>query len=166
MLYTPKYEFIVLADAGTPRWYRPLAAADPAAWENWLADVAAVYATLLQQEQQQHQPSAIHTTGTSATAATAFVQQHGAVLFNSSGSSSDLGSCIAAAAASGRDSWPAVARRGAGLNPVQQQQHLLEQLAEFMIDLACCMRWSNVNVDDDRLQTQDFKDKVCEHALW
>jgi hypothetical protein len=51
------------AGFGTPRWYRPLAAADPAAWEAWLADLAAVHCAQLQQQaeasqQQGQQPEA------------------------------------------------------------------------------------------------------------
>lgn len=80
---------------GTPRWSRPLAAADPAAWEQWLGQVTAAYAALVDASLTQHQQ-----------------QQH------------------------------------INLQP------LLHQLAEFVISLACSMRWANVNVDDDRLQTE------------
>ncbi|WIA20478.1 hypothetical protein OEZ85_004882 [Tetradesmus obliquus] len=90
---------------GTPRWSRPLAAADPAAWEAWLADMAAVYTAQLQQQAEAN-----------------------------------------------------------GLNNQQQQQQqqqpVLEQLADFTVSLACAMRWANVNVNDDRLQTSDFKQQV------
>lgn len=95
---------------GTPRWNRPLAAADPAAWEAWLADMAAVYTTQLQQQQQQQAAAVSH----------------------------------------------------ANNNHQQQlqQQPALEQLADFTVSLACAMRWANVNVNDDRLQTPDCKQQV------
>jgi hypothetical protein len=94
---------------GTPRWSRPMAAADPAAWEHWLANLTAVYADRLAHQQQQSQ------------------QHH------------------------------------------QQQQQpseqLLQELADFTICLACSMRWVNINVDDDRLQTPEFRERVltCLH---
>jgi hypothetical protein len=75
----------VSAGFGTPRWYRPLAAADPAAWERWLADLAAVYGAQLQQHAEGHQ------------------QQQQLLL-------------------------------------LQQSQPVLEQLADFTINLACAMR--------------------------
>jgi hypothetical protein len=42
------------------------------------------------------------------------------------------------------------------------EQPLLQQLADFMISLACGMRWVNVNVDDDRLQTPEFRERVLQ----
>jgi len=39
---------------------------------------------------------------------------------------------------------------------------LLQQLADFTICLACSMRWVNVNVDDDRLQTPEFRKRVLQ----
>jgi hypothetical protein len=75
-----------------------MAAADPAAWEHWLATLASVYTGLLAQQQQQHTADA--------------------------------------------------------------PRELLQQLADFTICLVCSMRWVNVNVDDDKLQTPEFRNKV------
>lgn len=90
----------VLAGFGTPRWYRPLAAADPAAWEAWLADVAAVYSALLQQQMDR------------------------AVRRPADASSEEA--------------------QGVDMELLgqaqQQQQPLQEQLADFIISLACAMR--------------------------
>lgn len=97
---------------GTPRWSRPMAAADPAAWEHWLANLTAVYADRLAHQQQQSQQQ--H-------------QQH--------------------------------------QQRQQPGEQLLQELADFIICLACSMRWVNVNVDDDRLQTPEFRQRVltCLH---
>jgi hypothetical protein len=101
-----------------------MSAADPAAWEQWLANIANVYAYLLanqlitQQQQQQQQESA------SAPAA-----------------------MVASAAATAAE------------------EGLLQQLADFTISLVCSMRWVNVNVDDDRLQTPEFRQKVLDCLL-
>jgi hypothetical protein len=97
------------AGFGTPRWSRPMAAADPAAWEYWLAKLTTVYADLLAQQLLLQQ------------------QQNGQLA-------------------------PAAA------------EQLLQQLADFTICLACSMRWVNINVDDDRLQTPEFRQRVL-HCL-
>jgi hypothetical protein len=78
---------------GTPRWSRPLAAADPAAWEQWLAGVTQVWAAGAEQQQQA-------------------------------------------------------------------QDALTQQLAEYVTALACSMRWANVNVSADEVQTPRFRTKV------
>ena len=96
-----------------------MSAADPAAWEQWLANFANVYSFLLARQliaQQQQQGS--HRGATAAVVAAA-----------------------AAAAA---------------------EEGLLQLLADFTISLVCSMRWVNVNVDDDRLQTPEFRQKVLE----
>jgi hypothetical protein len=79
-----------------------MAAADPAAWEHWLATLASVYTHLLAQQQQHH--------------------------------------------------------------AVDAPQELLQQLADFTICLVCSMRWVNVNVDDDKLRTPEYRNKVL-HCL-
>jgi hypothetical protein len=88
---------------GTPRWSRPLAAADPAAWEAFLADVGAVWAA----EEQ-----------------------------------------LIAQSAAASSSEPPLAQR----------------VTDLVVSLACCMRWANVNVDDDRVRTTDFRQAVL-HEL-
>jgi hypothetical protein len=63
----------------------------------------------------------------------------------------------------------------ASLTQQQQQQQkqimlepLLHQLADFIVALACSMRWANVNVDDDRLQSEvrasSSNGSCCEQA--
>jgi hypothetical protein len=86
-----------------------MAAAEPAAWEHWLAKLSTVYADLLAQQLLQEQ------------------EQSGQLA-------------------------PAAA------------EQLLQQLTDFTICLACSMRWVNINVDDDRLQTPKFRQRVL-HCL-
>lgn len=85
-----------------------MAAADPAAWEGWLANLTITYANLLAAQLQQ--------------------QQQQQLQLNCSG------------------------------NDLELQQ----QLADFTISLACSMRYVNVNVDDDRLQMAEYRDRVLQ----
>ncbi|KAF8057151.1 PIG-K [Scenedesmus sp. PABB004] len=102
---------------GTPRWNRPLAAADPASWSAWLGDVSAAWAAGTQREllrPQRRQPT------------------------------------------------PQPGEQPEPPLPGGAEPAALEQLADFAIALACAMRWANVNVDDDQLQSPAFRAKVLD----